>query len=64
MVENKNTDLLKGKKIVVNYITLPNEIARDEGLLYSWSSDFLILQLTSDKLKFIPIKNVIRIEEQ
>ena len=54
---------LIGRKIKISYNSKLDEIARDEGMFFNLEKDFIILQLYNDKLKFIAIDKVIRVEE-
>ena len=58
----ENNSLLN-KKVRVSYITIPNEITRDEGIVFKIENNFIILKLYNDKLKWVPLRTIVRIEE-
>jgi len=60
---NSKISSLIGRNVKINYITIPNEITREIGKVYSIENGFIIIELDNLKFKWIPIKSIVRIEE-
>ena len=54
---------LKGKYVKITYNASLNEITRDEGKIYDVTRDFVIIEVRNDKLKYISLNKIIRMEE-
>jgi len=54
---------MKGMTVKVNYNSCSDEVSRDEGLVYDLTSDFLVLEMPNEMLKWIALNKIIRVEE-
>ena len=52
-----------GERVRISYNAKSNEVTQDTGILFGVDSDFVVLQLSDDKIKWIPLRVIVRIEE-
>ena len=62
-VDKKEINSLLNKKVRISYNPISNQVTRDIGIVYEITNDFVVLQLYDNKLKWIALHAIIRIEE-
>ena len=55
--------LKKHQKIKISYNALGDEIHKDEGVFFEENPDFIVIELSDKKLKYISKNKIVRIEE-